>query len=389
MQIALVCNSAFGTDGISMFVLNNHRHFIRDGVRYHLIYSSIHSPEEVVKGYVDGFCKDGDKAAFIPKKEGLLNYARSLYHYLKHEHIDVMHVHGSSAAILIEMVVAKCAGVRKIVTHSHNTQGSHNTIHKILRPMVNVLADEKLACGKLAGKWMYGAKHGFTVIPNCIDTDKYRYNPAVRDEVRRELRIGDGTIVIGHVGAFTAVKNQGFLLKVIKILNEGRNRRYKLLLIGSGILFSEVKRESEKMSLSEDVIFLGNRNDVHRLMMGMDMFCLPSLYEGFPIVSVEAQAEGLPVILSENISKEVSITDLVTLLPVDKGPDCWKDEIEKVLTKKTDRTCYANKVKQAGYDIRRSAAMLESIIKEEKETKKCNNEDISDRRSWIHRLPFV
>jgi len=353
-----------------MFVLNNHKLFGHDGMRYHLIYSSIHSPEDGVKGYVDGFCKDGDKAAFIPKKGGALNYARNLYHYLKHEHIDVMHVHGSSAAILIEMVVAKCAGVRKIVTHSHSTQGNHNTIHKILRPMVNVLADEKLACGKLAGKWMYGARHSFTVIPNCIDTDKYRYNPAVRDEVRRELRIGDGTIVIGHVGAFTAVKNQGFLLKVIKILNEGRNRRYKLLLIGSGTLFSEVKRESEKMSLSEDVMFLGNRNDVHRLMMAMDVFCLPSLYEGFPIVSVEAQASGLPVILSENISKEVGITDLVTLLPVDKGVDCWKDEIEKVLTKKTDRACYANKVKLAGYDIRRSAAMLESIYKRRKGNKK-------------------
>lgn len=372
-----------------MFVLNNHRLFGHDGMRYHLIYSSLHSPTNVVQGYVNDFCKDGDKAVYIPKREGMLSYAWHLYQYLKREHIDVMHVHGSSAAILLEMVVAKLEGVDKIVAHCHSTGGNHIRIHKILRPLVGLLADERLACGKLAGEWMYGKKSCFTVIPNCIDANKYRYNETVRDEVRRELCIGEGTTVIGHVGAFTAVKNQGFLLKVIKILNEGRNRRYKLLLIGSGTLFSEVKRESEKMSLSEDVIFLGNRNDVHRLMMAMDVFCLPSLYEGFPIVSVEAQASGLPVILSENISKEVSITDLVTLLPVEKGLDYWKDEIEKVLTKKTDRACYANKVKQAGYDIRRSAAMLESIYKRRKGNKKCNNEDISDRRSWIHRLPFV
>ena len=207
MQVALVCNSAFGTDGISMFVLNNHRHFIHDGVRYHLIYSSIHSPEDVVLGYVDDFCKDEDKAVYIPKKDGMVSYCVHLYHYLKQAHIDVMHVHGSSAAILLEMVVAKLAGVDKIVAHSHNTSGNHNCIHRVLRPLVSLLADERLACGKLAGEWMYRAKHSFTVIPNCIDTDRYKYDEATRNEVRRELCMGEDKIAIGHVGVFSAVKN--------------------------------------------------------------------------------------------------------------------------------------------------------------------------------------
>lgn len=370
MQIALVCNSAFGTDGISMFVLNNHRLFGHDGMRYHLIYSSIHSSNDVVKDYMDDFCNDGDKAVYIPKKGRMLSYALHLFQYLEREHIDVLHVHGSSAAILLEMVVAKLAGVEKIVTHSHNTSGNHNRIHKILRPMVNVLADEKLACGKLAGKWMYGAKHGFTVIPNCIDTDKYRYNPAVRDEVRRELRIGDDPTVIGHVGVFSAVKNQSFLLKLVKSLNDSGKGKYKLLLIGEGMLFDDVKHEAEEMLLSNDATFLGNRSDVNRLMMAMDVFCLPSLYEGFPIVTVEAQAAGLPVILSENISKEVGITDLVTLLPVDKGLDCWIEKIGEVQAKSTDRARFSDKVRLAGYDIRHSAAMLESIYKRRKGNKK-------------------
>ena len=370
MQIALVCNSAFGTDGISMFVLNNHRLFGHDGMRYHLIYSSIHSSNDVVKDYMDDFCNDGDKAVYIPKKGRMLSYALHLFQYLEREHIDVLHVHGSSAAILLEMVVAKLAGVGKIVTHSHSTNGNHNRIHKILKPFVGLLADERLACGELAGEWMYGKKSCFTIIPNCIDTRRYRYDEAVRGEVRKEMGIDEDTIVIGHVGYFSAVKNQSFLLGLIKRLNEGNMRRYKLVLIGDGTLFSKVKQESEMMALSEDVVFLGNRSDVHRLMMAMDVFCLPSLYEGFPIVSVEAQAAGLPVILSENISKEVGITDLVTLLPVDKGVDCWGEKIGEIPSKRTDRVCYANKVKLAGDDIRRSAAMLESIYKRRKGNKK-------------------
>ena len=363
MQIALVCNSAFGTDGISMFVLNNHKLFGHDGMRYHLIYSSIHSPEDGVKGYVDGFCKDGDKAAFIPKKGGVLNYARNLYHYLKHEHIDVMHVHGSSAAILIEMVVAKCAGVRKIVTHSHSTQGNHNTIHKILRPMVNVLADEKLACGKLAGKWMYGARHSFTVIPNCIDTDKYRYNPAVRDEVRRELRIGEDTIVIGHVGAFTAVKNQVFLVRLLHGLFSKGRTEFKLILIGRGTMMNDVRIEAERLGVAKNVIFTGQRQDIPQLMMAMDVFCLPSLYEGFPIVAVEAQAAGLPLFVSSTVSREISITPLVRYIPIDKGTELWEEAVLDVVKDKTNRDVYAQKVEKAGYDIRMSAFELEAIYK--------------------------
>lgn len=369
MQVALVCNSAFGTDGISMFVLNNHRRLGHEGARYHLIYSSMHSPENVVQGYVDDFCKDGDKAVYIPKKGRMLSYALHLFQYLEREHIDVLHVHGSSAAILLEMVVAKLAGVGKIVTHSHSTSGNHNRIHKILKPFVGLLADERLACGELAGEWMYGKKSCFTIIPNCIDTRRYRYDEAVRSEVRKEMGIDEDTIVIGHVGYFSAVKNQSFLLKLVKRLNESGNMKYKLLLIGEGSLFDNVKHEAEEMALSEDVVFLGNRSDVHRLMMAMDVFCLPSLYEGFPIVTVEAQATGLPVILSENISKEVGITDLVTLLPVDKGLDCWIEKIGEVQAKSTDRARFSDKVRLAGYDIRHSAAMLESIYAKKKRKK--------------------
>ena len=365
LQVALVCNSAFGTDGISMFVMNNHRFFVHDNARYHLIYSSIHSPQDVVDGYVDDWCKDGDKAKYISKSSGALAFAKAFYQYLKKERIDVLHVHGSSAAILLEMVVAKWTGVKNIVAHSHNTQGNHNKIHRILRPLVNLLADECLACGDKAGQWMYGMHRSFIVIPNCIDTNKYRFDERIRKEVRHELGIEKNCIVLGHVGVFTEVKNQTFLLHVMKSLHKKGQAVYKLLLIGHGPMKELVEQRCCEFGLRNYVSFLGNRNDVPRLMMAMDIFCMPSLYEGFPITSIEAQATGLPLLMSANVSPEVSITDLVTLLPINQGAEPWVKEINLFSKSQCERNCYADKITFAGYDIQHSAEMLQQIYREQ------------------------
>ena len=287
----------------------------------------------------------------------MLSYSRHLYHYLKQARIDVMHVHGSSAAILMEMVVAKFAGVSKIVSHSHNTQGNHNIIHKILRPMVNWFADKKLACGELAGQWMYGKNGKFTIIPNCIDTVKYHYNENIRNEVRKELAIDENTLVIGHVGMFTEIKNQSFLIHLMEMIKQQGHSNVMLLLVGHGPLMKSVENKSDNLGLSDNVLFLGNRNDVNRIMMAMDIFCLPSLFEGFPIVSVEAQASGLPTLLPSNISPEVGITDLVKLFPLD-DPSVWLRELENTKCNKK-RGIYATKIRGAGYDVSHSASMIE------------------------------
>lgn len=361
MQVAIVCNSAFGTDGISMFVLNNHRFFQHRDTTCHLIYSSIHSAQEVIDRYVQDWRRNGDKVQFISKEHGIGEYIKELCVYLKKEKIDVLHVHGSSAAILLETFIAKLSGVKKVVTHSHNTRGNHNTAHKILRPLVNLLADEKLACGYSAGLWMYGKQHTFTVIPNCIETSLYTFDESVRSKIRKEFGIRDNQIVLGHVGTFTEVKNQFFLLRLLEALKKEEKSVYKLLLIGYGPLKETLMKECEKLRLCDDVLFLGNRNDVPQLMMAMDVFCMPSLFEGFPIVAVEAQASGLPSLLSNNISSEICLTDLVKFLPIDSGVTAWVEAIEKNVTIFERRFLYAQRIKDAGYDIYHSAQLLEEI----------------------------
>lgn len=361
MQVALVCNSAFGTDGISLFVLNNHRYFKQKGITYHLIYSSIHNSQDVIDGYINDFCKNGDKTQFISKKNGTIEFMKAFFYYLKNEQIDVLHIHGSSSAILLEIIVAKFAGVKKIVSHAHSTGSNHNIIHKILRPFVNMLVKERLACGNKAGSWMYGAHRSFAIIPNGIDTKKYVFDVIVRKEVRDELCFKEKNTVLGHVGAFTEVKNQIFLLHLMKSLKERGKKEYKLLLIGDGPLYDYVVKECTRLNLNDSVYFLGNRNDVHRLMMSMDVFCMPSLYEGFPITAVEAQASGLPLLISNNVSSEVCITDLVHMLPIDHGTNLWEEELANILVMQYKREKYATLIKDSGYDIHKSAEMMESI----------------------------
>ena len=262
-------------------------------------------------------------------------------------------------------------GVRVVIAHSHNTRGSHPIVHRLLRPLLNVTADVRLACGRMAGEWMYGKNRTFRVIPNGIETNKYRYSTKTREIVRKELGITDDMTVIGHVGTFSEVKNQRFLIELIKSFAEGNNERVRLLLIGDGALRQGLEAECRLQQISDMVVFAGVRKDVSRLMMAMDVFCLPSLFEGFPIVAVEAQASGLPVIMSSNISNEVCITDLVHSLPINKGIAEWKQRINEITSRNGRRAVYADVVRNAGYDIRHSAIMLENIYDQSFNGKYC------------------
>lgn len=254
-------------------------------------------------------------------------------------------------------------GAKNVIIHSHSTHGNHVYIHYALRPLVKRMSNVRLACGEMAGRWMYGKGKDFTVIPNGVDTEDYRFAPQNRESVRKDLGLADDTFVIGHVGTLSVVKNQVFLLKLIKQIADEGDSRTILMLIGDGPIRAELTATVERMGLAGHVMFLGVRNDVGRLMAAMDVFCLPSLFEGFPIVAVEAQTSGLPVIISSEVSSEVCITDLVRQLPINEGTGQWKNEISKLYSSRGNRQNYADVVREAGFDIHDSAQMLETIYK--------------------------
>lgn len=362
MNVAIICAKGFGTDGISAFIANNYQFFTDSSIHYHLIFPRYIGERELAEQVVRGFNREGICVAHIPKDKFLLQFALKLRAYLRTNHIDVVHIHGSSSGIILEALIAKIAGVRTVITHSHSSRGDHKIMHKLLRPVLAKMSDVHLTCGKLAGQWMYGSED-FSIIPNGIDTEKYLFSVQQRYEVRRELSIADSEILIGHVGGFNAVKNQVFLVRLLHGLFSKGRTEFKLILIGRGTMMNDVRIEAERLGVAKNIIFTGQRQDIPQLMMAMDVFCLPSLYEGFPIVAVEAQAAGLPLFVSSTVSREISITPLVRYIPIDKGTELWEEAVLDVVKDKTNRDVYAQKVEKAGYDIRMSAFELEAIYK--------------------------
>ena len=362
MNVAIICTKGFGTDGISAFITNNYKFFSDNTIHYHLIFPRYIGERELAEQVVRDFYREGTHVVCISKDKLLFRFALELHAYLRTHHIDVVHINGSSSGIILEALISKVAGVRTVITHSHNSRGNHQIIHKMLKPALAKVSDVHLACGILAGQWMYGSEN-YTIIPNGIDTERYLFQGQQRCRLRRALSITDGEILIGHVGGFNEVKNQAFLVRLLYCFFSKGRRDIKLLLVGRGSMMSDVKIEAERLGVVKNVIFTGQRNDIPQLMMAMDIFCLPSLYEGFPIVAVEAQAAGLPLLVSSTVSQEISLTSLVKFLPIDHGEELWEEAVLDVVKDKTDRAKYARIVEQAGYDIRKSASELEAIYK--------------------------
>lgn len=227
------------------------------------------------------------------------------------------------------MSAAKKVGVPVRIAHSHSTMGkgefAKNMMKLALRPFANVYPTVRFACGHYAGEWLFGKKHDFTVIPNAIELDKFRFDPTVRRETRKELGIAEDTFLIGHVGRFMPQKNQAFLVDVLADLLPNRPKTM-LAFVGDGPDKADVQQHAEELGVSDHVLFLGQRSDVNRLYQAFDVFCLPSLYEGLCVVGIEAQCAGLPCLFSNSITREVDLTEASRFIPIE-SPKEWSSII--------------------------------------------------------------
>lgn len=223
---------------------------------------------------------------------------------------DIIHVHAQNAFLaLIEVKVLKKAGVKKVIVHSHNTRDWRsgmlgNFLHKAARPFLkdSCIRD---ACSTEAGEWMFGTDD-IHLIPLPIDTEKFRFDLERRKQIRAEFN-DNGKKILLHVGNFRKAKNHIFLIHLIDALEKRYPGKYVLYLVGSGPLYHEIKKEALKLPVQ----FLGSIDNVPDIMSSADMFLLPSFNEGLPTVALEAQASGLPCLLSDHITKECEITDLI------------------------------------------------------------------------------
>ena len=310
IRVAQVLNR-MDSGGIEAVVMNYYRHIDRNRVQFDFYFAEDSSfPQRAELERL------GAGIYPIPSYSRVFAYHKALYHAFKARGYKIVHAHLSTMSVFA-LFAAWRAGVPVRICHNHSTahwgEGKKTLFKYLLRPFNKLFATEWFACGEKAGRWMYGnrafEKGKVYVMPNAIDTEKFAFDPAARIALRRELEIPPDTFVVGHVGRFTYAKNHEFLLQVFVKLKQ-RHSNTKLLLVGEGELARQIKTRVTELGLQNDVIFTGARSDVAKLYSVMDVFCLPSRYEGFAIVALEAQANGLACFFSDRITNEVILQPL-------------------------------------------------------------------------------
>lgn len=302
--------------GVESVIMNYYRHLDHSKVQFDFI-----CDEDSTRIPYDEIKKLGGRVFLVPKYQNLPKYLKVLEKLFKENQYRIVHSNINTLSVF-PLYAAKKAGVPIRISHSHSTSNpkewKRNFIKNILRPFSKRYATDYFACSEVAGRYLFGNKTfnrgEVKIIHNAIDIDKFKFDEVARKKLRKELGIKDSTIVIGHVGRFVQQKNHTFLVDVFKEYHK-KNPDSKLLLVGSGPLEDEIKKKVERLGLKDSVLFLGQRDDINKLYSVMDIFCLPSLYEGLPVVGVESQAAGLPIIFSNGVSHEAIISKNAKIVP--------------------------------------------------------------------------
>ena len=274
---------------------------------------------------------------------------------------DIVHSHFNQLDAII-FPIAKKRGVKWCISHSHNTKYSDYKLRAFRNWLMCLplksLADTWGACSVKAGQFLYGSSFGSSpksmVINNAINCEKYAYNANVRDEMRKSLGI-EQQILLGNVGSLKLQKNQEFLIYLMAKLTKEYPNKYKLAIVGDGDLKSHLTQLTSQLGISEEVMFLGQRSDVEKLLQAFDIFLLPSLYEGLPVIGIEAQASGVCCLFSDTITQDVNICN-TKFLSIKNTIDLWINNIEKINT--SQRKDVSHEIAEKGFDIKEEAKKL-------------------------------
>ena len=308
--------------------------------------------------------KNGGKVIIIPPYQKAFKYHKELKKVLKDNNYKIVHSHISTMSVF-SLFAAKCAGVPVRIAHSHSTtnkkEKKKNLMKQILRPFSKVFATDYMCCSELAGRWLFGNKEydkgDVYLLNNAIDLDKFKYDESLRKKKRKELGIKDNTLVIGHLGRFVAQKNHTFLIDIFNEIHK-KKKDSILLLAGQGPLEEEIKNKVKDLNLDDSVKFLGQRNDANELYQAFDVFLLPSLYEGLPVVGVEAQAAGLLCYFSDDMTKETKVLDITKFMSLNDTPEEWAKNILKDV-KKYKRIDTSKEMTAKNFNIKEEAKRLE------------------------------
>ena len=293
-------------------------------------------------------------------------YSLSWYRLLRqHPEWRLIHAHHTSTAPVYGSI-AKLLG-RTVWSHSHSA-GVEPSLKGLAKELSHfalpLISDKLLACSTLAAQSMFGGNSDRAlVLPNPIDVDAYRFAPGERERLRDDLAIPQSAFVLGHVGRFAPMKNHAFLVDAFAGVASNVTDAW-LLLVGKGPGETAVRERVASLGLSDRVVITGGRTDVGSCLAAMDVFVLPSLYEGFPVALVEAQASGLPALISDSVTSEAALTDNVEYLPLSLGPARWAEKIAARRGTESDRAACADRVREAGFDTSAATEQLATLYEE-------------------------
>ncbi|WEB81768.1 glycosyltransferase family 1 protein [Vagococcus lutrae] len=344
--------------GVSSFVYEIYKRIDKDRIQFDF-YSPGCSTYKIYEAEINKMGGSLIEKPIINNK--IIKYFHNFFlilNFLKKNNYDIVHVNSGNIFFNVTAsLAAKLAKTSVVIVHSHNSNSSAGIkkyIERNVKKILTLSTDVFLACSKKAGENMFSrniVESKMQVIPNGIDLTRFKFSQNERSRIRQELGLED-KYILGHIGRFNKQKNHMFLIDIFdQVKKEVPNS--VLILIGDGMDKQKIKSRVSELGIEDSVLFLGIRKDVHLFYSVFDVFLLPSLYEGLPIVGVESQASGLPMLVSDQITRELSLTNLVNYLPIDEGTDIWTSEIKKNSRFKdsTSRTQTFEEIKKSQYSI--------------------------------------
>lgn len=292
------------------------------------------------------------------RKPRTIKYYICMYKSIKKNYFDIVHIHGNSSMMFIELLISYLKNIKFRIAHCHNNNCTNKFIHKLFQPIFKKLCSYNIACSNESGIWLYG-KNNYTVIPNAFELDKFKYNELDRVEIRKKLGIPLNAFVLGHVGRFNKQKNQEFL---INIMQQQTLKNMYLILVGDGPYSKKIKDMVSSTNLENKIIFCGETDEPYKYYSSMDLFLFPSKYEGFGLSLLEAQINGLYSIASINVPSEVNITGKVKFLQIDKySINSWLRDIKRIKSKFNYNRNIKSNIDLEKYDINKTIKILEDI----------------------------
>lgn len=352
IKIAVFLHGLSG--GAGQVVINYFSH-MKERSKYEIDIVTLYVETEQLKQKYEN---NGMKVIQIPsKKESILKNMLAMYRIFKSKKYDIVYGH-MTLTNCFPFFVAKLCGVNVRISHSHLVT-TQNIPNKLLAKATQILSTEYLACGVDAGKSLYGKKK-FKVFNNAIDLKQFKFDEAKRQSIRQSNGIEEDDFVIGHIGRFDPQKNHRQLIKIFKAVVE-KTEDAKLLLIGEGELFKEISYLVKEYGLEKKVIFTGGVSNVADYIQAMDVFVLPSLYEGLCLAAIEVQGNGVPCVFSNTVSPETKKLKNVSFVKLDEDPKCWAKEILRMKEVVRDNKSIEI-LKKHGYDIDIEAQKLDKCL---------------------------